>query len=143
MTLFDNFILYTSLISTTRTKKMGSKAISTLAAKREKVGVLVHSAATAAAAAASGMAQVPGSDNAVIAPIQVAMIIAIANVYDQELTESTALAILATESASITGRTVSQFLVGWVPGFGNAINASTAFAITEAVGWAADKVLKG
>jgi uncharacterized protein (DUF697 family) len=30
--------------------------------------------------------------------------------------------------------------VGWIPGFGNAINASTAFAITEAIGWAANDI---
>jgi uncharacterized protein (DUF697 family) len=28
--------------------------------------------------------------------------------------------------------------VGWVPGLGNAINATTAAGLTEAVGWAAD-----
>jgi uncharacterized protein (DUF697 family) len=33
---------------------------------------------------------------------------------------------------------LSQALVGWIPGVGNAINAATAAALTEAIGWAAD-----
>ena len=31
--------------------------------------------------------------------------------------------------------TASQVLVGWIPGIGNAINATTAAGITEAMGW--------
>ena len=41
------------------------------------------------------------------------------------------------------GRLLSQVLVGWVPGFGNVINASTAAALTEAIGWAADSYFAG
>ena len=43
-------------------------------------------------------------------------------------------------AASYGGRFVSQLLVGWIPFFGNAVNVSTAVAITEKMGWAiADK----
>jgi uncharacterized protein (DUF697 family) len=69
------------------------------------------------------------------------MIIAIGEIHGQELSKSAALTVLSSASAGIAGRAVSQFLVGWIPGVGNAINASTAFAITETIGWAADKVL--
>lgn len=106
------------------------------------IHTIIHGAATAAAAAASGLAQLPGSDNAVITPIQIAMITAIAKVHGKNLDKAAALAVLSGASAGIMGRTVSQFLVGWIPGVGNAINASTAFAITEAIGWAADKMVR-
>ncbi|MBS4879931.1 MAG: hypothetical protein KH138_06445 [Firmicutes bacterium] len=33
------------------------------------------------------------------------------------------------------GRGISQTLVGWIPGLGNAINAGTAAGLTEAIGW--------
>ena len=37
-------------------------------------------------------------------------------------------------------RLASQFLVGWIPGLGNAVNAATAAGITETLGWkVADK----
>lgn len=106
----------------------------------EKIHTIIHGAATAAAAAGAGLAQIPGSDNAVITPIQIAMIIAIGEVHGQQLSKSAALSTLSAASAGVAGRTLSQFLVGWIPGYGNAINATTAFAITEAIGWAADKI---
>ena len=87
--------------------------------EKEKCHVIIHGAATAAAAAAAGLAQLPGSDNAIIVPIQVAMITSLGHVFD----------------ISITGRAISQLFVGWIPILGNAINASTAFAITEKIGW--------
>jgi len=106
-----------------------------------KVHTIIHGAASSAAAVGAGLAQIPGSDNAVITPIQVAMIIAIGEVHGQQLSKAAAMSTLSAASAGIVGRTLSQFLVGWVPGYGNAVNATTAFAITEAIGWAADKIL--
>lgn len=104
--------------------------------QRKKCHAIIHTAAASAAGAASGLAQLPGSDNAVITPIQVTMIISLGGVFGKKLDRSTATAALATTAASTGGRAVSQFLVGWIPGFGNAINASTAAAITENIGWA-------
>ena len=110
--------------------------------KREtKVGIIIHGAATAAATAGAGLAQLPGSDNLVIVPIQTAMIISIGHEHGQVLTKVMALSVLSSASAGIVGRSVSQVLVGWIPGWGNAINASTAFTITEAIGWAASVIL--
>ena len=77
----------------------------------------------------------------VLTPIQIAMIVAIGEVHGHQLSNAAALSTLSAVSAGVAERTLSQFLVGWIPGYGNAINATTAFAITEAIGWAADKVL--
>ena len=105
------------------------------------VHTIIHSAASSAADAAAGLAQVPGSDNAVIMPIQVSMIMAIATVHDKNLDRAAALGILSSASAGVAGRALSQSLVGWIPGFGNALNATTAFGITETIGWSADKII--
>lgn len=107
----------------------------------EKVHTIVHGAAASAAAVAASLSQVPGVDNAVLTPIQIAMIVAIGEVHGHQLSNAAALSTLSAVSAGVAERTLSQFLVGWIPGYGNAINATTAFAITEAIGWAADKVL--
>ncbi len=109
--------------------------------KNSKIHTIIHTAASTAAAAASGLAQIPGSDNAVITPIQLGMISSIAAVHGKHLDRAAALGILSSASASVAGRAVSQFLVGWVPGLGNVVNATTAFAITEAIGWGADKII--
>lgn len=110
--------------------------------KTNQIHTIIHSAASAAATAGAGLAQVPCSDNAVITPIQISMIIAIAKVHGQELSTASALSTLTSVSAGVVGRTLSQALVGWIPGFGNVINASTAFAITEAIGWAVNELFE-
>ena len=73
----------------------------------------------------------------VIAGIQTTMIIGIADLHGVSITKTAAAELLLTFSASMGGRALSQWLVGWIPGYGNAVNASTAVAVTEAVGWAA------
>jgi len=109
--------------------------------KNQKIHTVIHGSAASAAAAAAGLAQIPGSDNAVITPIQIAMIVTIGEIHGTQLSQSAAVSTLSAASAGVAGRTVSQLLVGWIPGYGNALNATTAFTITEAIGWAADKIL--
>ena len=104
-------------------------------AQKSKCKKIIHTASVAAGAAGAGLAQLPGSDNAVITPIQLSMTIALGKVFHITLSESAALAAIGSVAASTVGRTVSQVLVGWVPGIGNGINAGTAAAITEGLGW--------
>lgn len=103
--------------------------------QKEKCHAIIHTASAAATAIGAGLAQVPGSDNALLTPIQLTMTIGLGKVFEIELTESAALAAIGSVAASTIGRTASQFLVGWIPGIGNAINAATAAALTESMGW--------
>ena len=97
---------------------------------------IIHTSSAAAAGVGAGLAQLPGSDAPVIVGIQSAMIVAIGVEHSVGLSKAAATDLVLTFSATMAGRGLSQFLVGWIPGIGNAINASTAGAITEAVGWA-------
>ena len=63
------------------------------------------------------------------------MTISLGHVFGKSLTESTALATIGTMTTTTVGRAISQALVGWIPGVGNAVNAVTAASITEALGW--------
>lgn len=105
--------------------------------KVEKVHGVIHTAAAASAAVGAGLAQLPGSDMPVIMALQTAMIVGIAEVHGVNLKKTAAADLLLTFSAAVGGRALSQALVGWIPGVGNAINASTAAAVTEGIGWAA------
>ena len=96
---------------------------------------MIHGASVAAGAAGAAGAQLPMADNAVITPIQIGMIIALAKVFDQNLTKEAAFGVLKGAGAAFIGRGVSQMLIGWVPGFGNVINTATAASLTETVGW--------
>lgn len=96
---------------------------------------VIHTASAAAAATGAGLAQLPCSDNAVITPIQLAMTVALGRVFGLELTESAAKAAMVSMAGATVGRTLSQVLVGWLPGVGNVINAATAAGVTETLGW--------
>lgn len=109
-----------------------------MAPKAEKIHALIHTAAAAAAAVGGGLAQVPGSDTAVITPIQVAMIVALGAEHGTPVSKTAAAELILPFSAAALGRGASQLLLGWLPGLGNVLNAVTAAVLTEAIGWAAD-----
>lgn len=103
--------------------------------QKAKCHGIIHTASAAAASVGAGLAQVPCSDSVVITPIQLTMTISLGQVFGIELSQAAAKSAIATASASAVGRTASQVLLGWVPGIGNAVNALTAAAITEGLGW--------
>jgi len=103
--------------------------------QKDKCHTIIHAAAVAASGAATGLAQIPGADNAAILPIQVAMVVSLGEVFGKSVTKTTATSLLSTALASTAGRFISQVLIGWIPGVGNMVNAGTAFTVTEAVGW--------
>lgn len=103
--------------------------------QKNKCSAIIHTASASAAAVGAGLAQVPGSDNALLIPIQLTMTISLGKVFGIDLTETTAKAAIASTAATTVGRAISQVLIGWIPGLGNAVNASTAAGLTETMGW--------
>ena len=103
--------------------------------EKSKCHGIIHSAAIAAGGIGAGLAQLPMADTVPITAIQIGMIVSLGTVFDRDITETVAQSILSGAVASIGGRAISQVLMGWLPGLGNIINAGTAAAITEAVGW--------
>ncbi len=114
-----------------------------MAAQAEKIHAIIHGAAAAAAAIGGGLAQAPGSDSALITPIQAAMIAALGIEHATPLSKSAAAELLLPFTAAALGRGISQFVIGWLPGVGNVVNAATAAGLTEAIGWAADAYFSG
>jgi uncharacterized protein (DUF697 family) len=109
-----------------------------MTSKQNKIRGIIAIGTLSATAVGMGMAQLPGSDAPVLCGIQTTMIVAIAHEHGAHLTKTAAADLLLTFAATMTGRTLSQIFVGWIPGWGNAINATTAASITSAVGAAAD-----
>lgn len=101
----------------------------------QKCHAIIHSASALAAGVGSGLAQIPMSDNTVITPIQLAMTVSLGKVFGLSLSDAAAKATVGSRTAATLGRSFVQLAVGWVPGFGNAINAGTAGILTEALGW--------
>ena len=103
---------------------------------------IIHLNATAAAGIAGGLAQIPGVDNAPLFLIEVEMTIALAKVFGISITKAGAKSVLSGVAGTTVGRAISQVLVGWIPGIGNAINAGTAASVVEGIGWAVAKTFE-
>lgn len=104
-------------------------------ASLKKLNKIIHMSSMAAGSIGAGLAQVPGSDSALIVPLQINMIRQIAKEFNLSLSDSSAEIVLGTGLSTLAGRTLSQFLLGWIPLAGNVINASTAALVTEVLGW--------
>lgn len=108
-----------------------------MATRPEKIHAIIHGTAATAAAVGGGLAQVPGSDTAVITPLQATMIAALGAEHGVEVSKATTAELVLPFSAAALGRGTSQVLIGLLPGLGNVLSAATAAALTEAIGWAA------
>ena len=69
--------------------------------RREKCHVIIHGAAVTTGGIGAGLAQIPLADSIPITAAQVAMIVAIAKVYDIDLAEGAAKGLLGGFSASV------------------------------------------
>lgn len=107
------------------------------AAQKRECHHIIHLHAVSAAGIAGGLAQLPGADAAPLVAIEVKMVTELANVFGVSLTKTAATAVVSGLAGTTVGRAISQWLVGWIPGWGNAINASTAAGVVESLGWAA------
>lgn len=105
--------------------------------KDVKCHAIIHTASVATGGVGAGLAQLPLADAIPIMTLQVGMIVSIAHVYNIELTEGAAKGLIAGFAGTTLGRNIAGVLVGWVPGLGNIMKASTAATLTEAIGWSA------
>jgi uncharacterized protein (DUF697 family) len=103
--------------------------------QQKRCHVIIHGAAVLASGVGFAGAQLPTADNTILIPIQICMIMALGAIFDKRINESTAKSALATAAATIVGRGISEWLVGWIPLLGNIVNATTAAAVTEGIGW--------
>ena len=100
----------------------------------KKCHVTIHSAAVACGAIGA-TPHIPLSDSFLITPIQVGLIVSIGQIFSTEITRATAQSILFSYISSTVGRSISQLVVGWIPGIGNVVNLATAVSLTEFIGW--------
>jgi uncharacterized protein (DUF697 family) len=103
-------------------------------AQHSKSRLSIHLAALAGAVAAFLMAQLPASDNTILVPIEVLLVIRLGSIFHVGLRHSVPRSFVFGSVATFVGRGISEFMVGWVPGFGNAIDALTAAAVIEFLG---------
>lgn len=104
---------------------------------KKRCQMVIHSAT--AASAAAGAIPIPMSDAIPITAAQIGMIIALGKEFDITLSDAAAKSILGVGVAQQAGRAVASNLLKAVPSVGTVvggvIGASTAAALTEALGW--------
>ena len=106
-----------------------------------KTWPLIAATATATAAAAAiggGLAQLPGSDAGPLVALESALVMALARVHRVDITAAAATDLVLTFAATFVGRGITEVVIGWIPGLGNAVNALTAAGLVVAVGLTAD-----
>jgi len=100
-----------------------------------KCNRIIHGASVAAGGVGEATAQFQLADDAIITPIHIGMITALAKVFDRDITKDMVFSVLKGAEMPFIGRAVSQFLLGWIPVLGKMNNGATASAFTETIGW--------
>ncbi|MCI9530449.1 MAG: GTP-binding protein [Lachnospiraceae bacterium] len=104
---------------------------------KKKCQVAIHSAT--AAAAAAGAIPIPMSDAIPITAAQIGMVVALGRAFDITLSESAAKSIIGVGITQQAGRAIASNILKAIPGVGTIaggfVGASTAAALTEALGW--------
>lgn len=100
---------------------------------RRKSETIIHGAAVAAGAAAAASV-IPGSDAMAIMPIQVAMVTAVSREYGVPVSAGVIKSTVYASLGSIVGKAGAGILLRWTPIAGNAVRASVAFGVTQALG---------
>ena len=104
--------------------------------KIQRVNTIIHTTSVAAGGIGAGLAQTVAADRVALLAIQIPMVIAIAGECGVQLDKSSAIAMLGQQGAQHVGLYAATRLVVWIPGWGNAVNATVAATTTEALGWA-------
>ena len=77
-------------------------------------------------------------DLSVTTVMESALVMALARAHRVDITAAAATDLVLTFAATFVGRGISEVVSGWIPGFGNAVNALTAGGLFVAVGLTAD-----
>lgn len=98
-----------------------------------KCKAIIHAASLTCGAI--GASPIPGSDTLPIMACQTAMVLSLAHVFDIDLDEALAKAIVKEQLAKQAGKMIASQLTKLIPFFGSAVNATVATGLTEYMGW--------
>lgn len=107
----------------------------------KRCAAIIHSASAAAATAAAATV-IPGSDSVAIAPVQIAMITALADEFEVHWSDAAVRSTLYATLGTMVGRGGANLVLRWVPVYGNLVRAAVAVSVTQGLGWAVVKKLR-
>lgn len=109
---------------------------------RLKAHLLIHGFAAAHGGTAFALSQVPFADTAALTAETIAMVALIVKNCGSGWGQATIEAFAAQQLARFVGVEIAKHGYKYIPLYGNAANAVTSVAITEAVGWATYEACK-
>lgn len=126
-----------------RTAKLAEKATREVLDRLDREADNIIKAAAASAAGAVLVNPVPASDIAVLAPLQVGMIIKLGAIYGKTIDRNSAIEVITALGAGLAARTVFQGVISLIPGAKNVLGPPVAAAATYGMGKAAKAYFKG
>lgn len=109
---------------------------------RFKAHILIHGFAAAHGGTAFTLSQIPFADTAALTAETIAMVALIVKNCGASWKQATIEAFAAQQLARFVGVEVAKNGYKYIPLYGNAANAVTSIAITEAIGWATYEACK-
>ena len=103
----------------------------------KKAHLIIHGAAASATAASAAMAQgsIIALDTPVLMSIHAGMAVSLGELFDQNVSNQTAMAILGAAAGVGVGVYGVKAILGLLPGIGTIANATISGFYTEALGW--------
>ena len=126
-----------------RTAKLAEKASREILERLDKQADKIIGGTAASAAGLVAVNPVPASDIAVLAPLQIGMIIKLGAIYGKEINRNSALEVITTLGTGFAARTVFQGVISLLPVGKNVLGPPYAAAATYGMGKAAKAYFKG
>lgn len=110
--------------------------------RREQARKIIRNAAIASSTAAGAMAQVPGADLALSAPIVVNMVIELGKLFEQSVSKAVATTSVSYLVYAIPKYYAAKYAVGFFPIVGNIISAAVTYPLIELSGWTVYEIFR-
>ena len=126
-----------------RSAKLAEEASREVLEQLDKEADNIIKGAAASAAGLVAVNPVPASDIAVLAPLQIGMIIKLGAIYGKAINRNSALEVITTLGTGLAARTVFQGVISLLPVVKNVLGPPYAAAATYGIGQAAKAYFKG
>ena len=126
-----------------KTAKLAEKASREILERLDKQADKIIGGTAASAAGLVAVNPVPASDIAVLAPLQIGMIIKLGAIYGKTIDQNSAIEVITALGAGLAARTVFQGLISLLPIGKNVLGPPYAAAATYGMGKAAKAYFKG
>jgi uncharacterized protein (DUF697 family) len=108
-----------------------------MSSKEDAAGTIILAYATAHATVAAILANTVAGDAPILFALTCLMIYQLANLCGKDFDAAAITAVAGNLVGAVAGTYLAAKLVTWIPGWGNALNATITFGITQVIGWAA------